>query len=125
MLARANGTTAYRAAIRVATSGAVFVQLKKAVNGVESNVGSEVAVSGLNAAAAAQIAFRFDVVGSQLQFRVWAASGTDPGTWQVSATDTTAGLGVAGSEGIRFFTGAPVPNGPVIDSLSSFQVRQG
>ncbi len=45
VLARANGTNAYRAAIRVATDGRVYAQLKKAVSNVESNVGSEVAVA--------------------------------------------------------------------------------
>jgi len=33
--------------------------------------------------------FRFRVVGTTIQFRAWAASGSEPGTWQINATDSS------------------------------------
>lgn len=125
ILARRNGSTAYRAAIRVASTGAVYVQLKKAVNAVESNVAAEVQVTGLTAAAGRPLAFRFKVVGSNLQFRVWDAAGFEPDVWQTQASDTTSGLQGPGAAGIRSFTGGPVPNGPVVLLLDTFEVRRG
>ncbi len=124
VLARGNGTTSYRATIRVVAGGAVFIQLKKAVGGIESNVAAEVAVPGISAAASAQIAFRFEVIGTHLQFRVWAGGAPEPTTWLTSADDTTAGLGGIGSVGLRTYLGSPVPNGPVTVSLDAFEVRR-
>ena len=122
--ARGTSTNAYRATIRVSTTGAVFVQLKKSVGGVESNVTTEVAV-GFTATPGSWIAFRFEVAGTHLQFRAWDAAGTDPGTWQTSADDTTAGLQAAGAAGIRAFTGGPVSNGPVVFSWDGIQIQHG
>jgi hypothetical protein len=118
VLARQNGNSAYRAAIRVNPAGAVFVQLKKAVNLTESNVAAEVA-TGITVTPGAAIAFRFRLVGGDLMFRVWNAGGAEPG-WQATATDTT--LTAAGGVGIRFYVGGPVPNGPVLASADNVAV---
>ena len=89
VLARAGGNSAYRATIRVNPSGAVFVQLKMAVNNVESNLAPEVQVPGLVVAADSGIAFRLEVVGSSISFRAWDPAGADPGTWLTTTTDNT------------------------------------
>ena len=78
VLARANGTNAYRAAIRVATGGLVYVQLKKALSNVESNIGSEVAVPGLSSRPAAPSGSGYELVGTDLSLRVWDATGSEP-----------------------------------------------
>ena len=77
VLARASGTNAYRAAIRVSSGGLVYVQLKKAVSNVESNIGSEVAI-GLSLTPGSPIGFRFRLVGSHLSLRAWDATGAEP-----------------------------------------------
>ncbi|MCY7416894.1 MAG: right-handed parallel beta-helix repeat-containing protein [Chloroflexi bacterium] len=124
VLARVNGNSAYRAAIRVATTGRVYVQLKKAINNVESNIGSEVAVPGpLTITAGSVISFRLRVVGADLQFRVWHAGGTEPADWTVTGSDSTAALQSAGSVGIRSYLGSAISNGPVTISLDDFRVR--
>ncbi len=121
VLARASGNNAYRAAIRVATTGAVYVQLKKSVSNVESNVGSEVAV-GTTITAGSPIGFRFRVVGSTLSFRAWNASGAEPAAWTVTGSDSTAALAGAGGVGLRTYAGSALTNGPVIVSLDALRV---
>ncbi len=123
VLARASGNDAYRASIRVATTGKVYVQLKKAVSSVESSVSSEVAVAGLTLAAGSPIGVRLRVVGTDLSLRVWDATGGEPSGWTVTGSDGTAGLQGAGSTGLRTYTGSGVTNGPVTVSLDSFRVR--
>ncbi len=123
VIARANGTSAYRATVRVDATGAVFVQLRKSVAGVESAVAAEVAVPGLVATGATPMAFRFEVVATHLRFRVWAAADPEPTTWQASADDATAGLAGPGGVGLRVYTGSAVTNGPVTVSLADLDVR--
>lgn len=121
LLSRVNGTSAYRATIRVSTSGAVFLQLKRAVNGSESNIGSEVAVSGLTITPGAPIAFRYRIEGDQQKLRVWAASASEPSAWGVTGSDSTSGLTAAGGVGLRAYAGSSVSNGPVTVSLDDYQ----
>ncbi len=123
VLARASGTNAFRAAIRVATNGKVYAQLKKAIGNVESNVGSEVSVPGLTLVPGSPIRFRLRVVGSDLSFRVWDATGAEPADWTVTGSDATAVLQGVGSVGLRTYSGGAVGNGPVTVALDDFRVR--
>ena len=121
VLARASGTNAYRAAVRVSSGGLVYVQLKKAVSNVESNIGSEVAV-GLTLTPGSPIGFRFRVVGTNLSLRAWDATGSEPAAWTVTGSDSTAALAGAGSAGLRTYFGTAVSNGPLTVSLDAFRV---
>ena len=116
------GTSAYRATIRVAATGVVYVQLRDSLKGIEAAVAPEVN-SGLHATPGTPIAFRFRVVGNHLQFRVWDPTGSEPSTWQTESDDSTAGIQAAGGVGLRSYTGKPATNGPVTFSLSAFEVR--
>lgn len=119
---RVDGNNAFRGTLRVNSNGAVFAQLQKLVGGTESAVADGVA-TGLSAAGEAPLAFRFEVVGSTLSLRVWAAGDPEPSTWNTTATDSTAALQGAGRVGIRAYTGGPVPNGPVTTSWDDLEVR--
>ena len=121
VLARASGTNAYRGAIRVSSGGLVYAQLKKSVSNVESNIGSEVAI-GLSLTAGNPIGFRFRLVGTSLKLRVWNATGAEPSTWNVTASDSTSQLAGAGSAGLRTYFGSGVSNGPLTVSLDGFRV---
>jgi hypothetical protein len=121
VLARVGGDSAYRATIRIDPTGAVFVQLKRAINGAESNIGPEVP-AGFTAAPGSEIAFRLRVVGTQLRFRAWNATGAEP-EWQTTVEDTTPALQGALGVGLRAYTGSRVANGPVQFTLDDFEVR--
>jgi CSLREA domain-containing protein len=115
--ARRVGTDGYRGAIRVASNGAVFVQLRKTVGGVETGVGAEVSTS-LNVQTNTTLAFRFTVSGSHLQLRVWDATAVEPTTWQTEADDTS--FAGKGSVGVRGYLGGPVTNGPATLTFGNF-----
>ncbi len=123
VLARANGTNAYRAAIRVATNGHVYVQLKRAIGNAESNIAAEVAVPGFNLTPDGPIGFRFRVVGSDLRLRVWSATDAEPSDWTTAGTDTTSFLQGAGSVGLRTYFGSATSNGPLTVTLDDVRVR--
>jgi CSLREA domain-containing protein len=121
VLARATGNNAYRAAVRVSSGGLVYVQLKKAVSNVESNIGSEVAL-GLTLTPGSPIGFRFRVLGTNLSLRAWDATGSEPAAWTVTGSDSTAALAGAGSVGLRTYFGSATSNGPLTVSLDGLRV---
>jgi hypothetical protein len=121
VLGRVNADSAYRATIRIDPSGRVFVQLKRAVNGAESNLAPEVS-AGFTAAPGNPIGFRLRIVGNQLRFRAWDATGAEP-DWQTSAEDSTPVLQGALGVGLRAYTGSKTPNGPATFTLDDFEVR--
>ena len=122
ILARANATNAYRGAIRVATSGNVFVSLKKVLDGVESNVAAEVA-TGIVLAPGSNLRFRFEVVGNDLKLKVWEGGTTEPDAWHVTATDGS--LGISAAVGFAAYTGGAVSNGPITWSFDDYTVKRG
>lgn len=120
--ARLDGTTAYRATIRIDRSARYFAQIRKAVNNSESAIGPEVALPEISAGAAT-LAFRFEVVDTALRFRVWEAGATEPAIWHTTALDSTAELSDPGAVGLRAYTGGPVSNGPVKVSWDDIEIR--
>lgn len=124
VVARGNSaaTSGYRAQIKVPTSGQVLLMLRKAVNGSESGITTEVTVPGLSAAGGNELAFRLEVVGSDLRFRVWDAGDPEPPTWNRIASDSS--LPGAGATGLRAYTGGSVSNGPVVVSLDGLEIRR-
>ena len=51
--------------------------------------------------------------------RLWPASGTEPSTWLVSRTDSTAALQVAGSVGLRAYSSSTTTNNPITVAFDS------
>ena len=86
----------------------MFLSFSQFSAGAETTIGSEILVAGLTYVAGTNLNVHAQISGTSpttLNARVWAASGTsEPGTWQVSRTDSTAGLQVAGGVGLRAYT---------------------
>ena len=89
-----NGNNWYKAFI---DGSQLFVQ--KRVGGVTTMLGS----TSFPAAVGTSYTIHFRVVGSTLSASVWPASGSEPGSWMLSATDTSLTSGFAG---LRFLTQA-------------------
>jgi CSLREA domain-containing protein len=121
--ARANATSTYRTTVRVAPNGAVFAKLTRMVNNLQSNVAGEVIVAGLTATPGGQLAFRFRVVGTQLQFRLWDAARAEPSTWNTQATDSNPSLQGPGGVALRSYIDATVSNGRILISFDDLEVR--
>src|SRR5262249_33785526 len=120
IVARAAGNNAYRTTIRVSNTGSVFIKLTKVLNNTQSDVKAEVN-TGVTLTPGALLGFRFQIVGSHLQFRVRNTRGPEPSTWNSEADDSS--LASAGSVGLRAYINSNVPNGPVHVSFENYEVR--
>ncbi|MDX6553523.1 MAG: hypothetical protein QOH74_2011 [Gaiellales bacterium] len=122
---RAASGDSYRAKVRLAPTGAVYVQPTRVVGGVETAIGTEVLVSGLTHAPGGAIWVRAQITGADpttITVRVWADGQPEPSTWAASATDATAGLQSAGAAGLRAYLGASSTIAPLLASWDDWTV---
>lgn len=103
----------YRLKPRVDSAGAVTVSAVR-LSGGETALASA-PVAGLSYAAGAQLKTRLQVSGTSpttIRGKVWLSTQTEPAAWQVTATDSTAGLQTAGSVGVFTYISGSATNGP-------------
>ena len=70
---------------------------------------------------------RFQAEGNgstTLRARVWKSGTTEPSTWRITATDTTAALQSAGGVGVVNYAGSGVTNGPITLSVLDLGVSK-
>ena len=120
---RTANNTEYRVRLRFPPTGGVRLSFVKVVgNTTEVAIGSEVTLP-LSYVAGQLYSLRFDVTGTNpttLQAKVWVAGTTEPGAWDLTATDGQAQLQAAGSPGVRGFLGGGASNVPafLFDNLT-------
>jgi CSLREA domain-containing protein len=117
LLARTSGSnTWYGLRVRSVAVGGDDLELNVS-KGAVSKIGSTAPIPKLQAGAWYRL--RLETVGdgtsTTVRGRVWADAATEPQTWQVSATDTTAALQVAGGTGVRLATGSGTAPNPALD----------
>ena len=120
---RRSATADYRIKVRIFGTGAVYLSISQFSAGTEVTLGSEVQVIGLTAVVGQDLKVHAVVSGltpTTLSARVWAASGSEPGTWQLTKTDSTAALQVPGSVGVRAYTSGTTTNNPIIETFDNF-----
>jgi CSLREA domain-containing protein len=108
------GTTEYRARVRIATGGALYLQLTRVVNSTETALTAEVLVPG-NQAAGQAVRILASVSGAApttIKARAWIAGTTEPATWQATTTDSTAALEAPGAVGVRAYLASNATNAP-------------
>ncbi len=121
---RTAANTEYRLRLRFPPTGGVKLSIVKVVgNTTEVQIGNEVTVAGLSYTANQAYTIRFRVTGTNpttLAGKVWLAGTTEPASFNLTVTDTTAQLQAAGSDGVRTFLGGSSTNTPVFffDNLS-------
>ncbi|MDN6555219.1 MAG: PKD domain-containing protein [Acidipropionibacterium acidipropionici] len=94
----------YQARLWLRTDGTVWVVTQ---NGGETL--SSTPVSGLTWAAGDTFTLKAQVTGSStttIQAKVWKGGGTEPASWQVTATDSTQALQAAGAVGVSASRGS-------------------
>jgi PKD repeat protein len=99
---RVNPTNDYRAKVKVSNTGAVSVQLVRLVANVETVI-STANISGITYNAGDVLHVRLQVSGTGttlLKTKVWKDGTTEPTTWALSSSDTTAALQAPGSVGV-------------------------
>jgi PKD repeat protein len=126
VIGRRVGTTGqYFATARVTSTGAVVLQAQRAVGSTET-VLRQSTISGLTYAAGQQLQVRLQVTGTApttVRAKIWPAGTDEPADWQVSATDSTAGLQVPGAVGLGVYASASATNTPVFASFDDLVVK--
>lgn len=107
----------YRGRLHVAASGAMYAGVTRlAGSASDALVGSEVVVPGLTYSAGAIYRMRVMVTGASpttISVKVWDASTSQPSAWNVTRTDSTAGLQTSGSVGVQTALSPSTTNAPV------------
>ncbi|GAA2058066.1 PKD domain-containing protein [Leifsonia soli] len=119
-IGRQVGSAAYEGRAWLSASGSVQVQLL--ANGTTLQA---VPVSGLTYSAGQQLSLRVQVVGSSpttLRAKLWSSTQAEPAAWQVTATDSTAGLQSAGGVGLRAYLSASATATPVSARFDNYLV---
>ena len=103
---RVNGVGEYRIRVRIMPDATVRLVLSRVQTGVaEAFPNGEVVVPGFTYTAGSVLNVRVQVFGNgttTARARVWTGA-TEPTTWQISRTDTTAALQAAGAVGLAAF----------------------
>jgi len=95
-----DGSNYYEATVSIATTGAATLNISRRVAGVGASVTSSVSVGSHSAGNSWTVVL--DVTGSALSARAWNAStGSDPGGWQTTGTDTSLTTGTLAGCGVR------------------------
>ncbi|MET0977080.1 MAG: PKD domain-containing protein [Leifsonia sp.] len=104
---RTVGTGTYGAKLRFYPTGAVTLQ---------ASGGAAIVLPGLTYVAGDQLQVRVQVTGTSpttTRAKVWRVGELEPAAWQVTATDSTAAMQVAGGVAIQLFLPTSATNAPV------------
>ncbi|GIH69073.1 LamG-like jellyroll fold domain-containing protein [Sphaerimonospora thailandensis] len=121
-----SGQGDYRARVRLLSSNVVGLALSRVdTSNSEVLLAPEQGVPGLTYSPGTVLKVRLQVLGTSpttVQAKVWPATSAEPVDWQVTTTDSTAGLQAPGSVGFGVFLSGSAANAPVVatvDDLSS------
>jgi len=114
LVGRRVGASEYGARVVIGPSGSVALQIQRNTDTVLKSA----TVSGLTFASGNSLQFRLQVVGTSpttIRAKVWKVGATEPSTWPVTITDSTAGLQTAGSIGLySYLSRTATPTSSVI-----------
>ena len=103
---RVSAAEEYAVRVRVAPDGGVWLALSRITGGAETFPGGEVRVAGLTWTPGTTLAVRVRVTGTgttTVTGSVWVAGQPEPSAPQLTRTDTTAALQVAGGIGLAAY----------------------
>ena len=116
-----SNTNSYRLLARFAGDGTTSLTASRVVNGAEVAIGSAVAVPSVNYLTG--FTLRGQVTGTNpTTIRIKAWTGTEPSTWQYTATDS-AGPQVAGRAGLRSYTSGSTTNAPLTLTIDNYSAN--
>lgn len=124
VIGRRVGSSDYRTKIKIDAAGVVTLRLIRLSGGAETTLVN--AATGLTVSAGAQLQLRFHVSGTGstlLQAKVWRSGSPEPANWGATASDGTAGLQTAGSQGLTAYLSGSVTNLPVRALFDDFVVH--
>ena len=122
---RVAGVGDYRAKVWIRNDGQVFLAISRMDGSTEVATVPLQAIPGLTSAPGKVFDVRFEATGTSpttLRAKIWADGATEPSAWQVQATDSTAGLQVAGSPGVAAYLSGNSTLVPVTLSFNDLRV---
>lgn len=111
----------YRGKIKVASNGAVTLQITRLAGGSETTLSQTSAGFSITAGQAVQL--RVQVTGTSpttIRAKAWRVGTTEPTNWMLTSTDTTAALQSSGSVGLLAYLSGSATNAPVIVRFDNF-----
>ncbi len=122
---RISAGSEYTGRVKLLANNSVGIAVTRVVSGTETVLGGETVLSGVTYAAGTQLKVRLQVEGTgttTLRLKVWPATGTEPATWQVVRTDTTAALQAAGAVSLKAYLSSTATNAPVVARFDDYTV---
>lgn len=116
------GTDFYQGRVRLLPSGVVGLQIVRG----SSTILADTTIAGLTYTAGDKLVLKVRFTGATpttIQAKTWPVGGTEPATWQLSATDSTAALQVAGPVGLESYLSASSSNAPVTVRYDNFSAK--
>jgi len=123
-IARRSGNSEYRPRLVLKPDGTIAVSVSVVNNGTETGLG-QVTVAGLTQAAGQYIDVHAQVSGSNpttINIRAWADGQSEPSTWQLTVTDSTASVQLGGAVGLLTYLSSGATNAPVTFSFDDYSV---
>jgi PKD repeat protein len=123
--ARTIGTNDYRAKVKVAANGALTLYLVKVVSNAETTLTSVNLGSAFNYTSGSTLRIRVQATGTSpttIRAKAWKTTQTEPAAWQLTTTDSTSGLQVAGGAGLATYLSSTVTNVPIVFSFDDLAV---
>jgi hypothetical protein len=115
--------TDYRALVHVLSNNTVTIALQRESAGVPTTLAGEMTLPGVTFTPNLALDVRLQVTGTSpttLALKVWPAGQTEPTSWQLTTTDDTAALQVAGTVGFASYLGGGATNAPVNMTVDDF-----
>jgi hypothetical protein len=111
----------YRAVAAITPTGQLFMSIDKVTSGGGTvNIVAFTQKVGMTMAAVTDYLFKFQVKGTTVQSKLWAASTSEPSAFDRSTTDGT--ITAAGGTGLRGFAASAVTNGPILATIDEYSV---
>ncbi|MGY1741709.1 MULTISPECIES: PKD domain-containing protein [unclassified Blastococcus] len=126
---RVGTDTEYQARVVLLADGRVNVSLRALRGSATASTiaaGTTLPVSAVSYAAGTPLNVRLQVTGTsptQLRVKVWRADQPEPAAWQLSATDSGAGLQAGGAVGVTAYLSSSATNAPVTLRISQLGAR--
>lgn len=122
-----SATASYSATVRIRGDGVVLLSLG-ALQGSSTTVTLRPAITlpGVVVAAGDVLRTRLQVIGTSpttIRLKVWPRAAAEPAAWQLSATDSYAGLQRPGSLGLTGYLSGSSTNAPVLLRVSELTAR--
>jgi PKD repeat protein len=120
VVGRQVGTLSYTSRVVISATGTVRLQIMQGTTALAT-----LNVPGLVYTAGDRLAVRVRVTGTSpttISASAWKVGGAEPTGWQLTATDSTAGLQAAGVTGVNGYLSGSATNGPIGIRFDSFRV---